>query len=95
MNLQNGGGGAITGNGNVVPGETAALFKDFRAGKDLAAAQARLDEASKIMPWDIAEMKFALGQLGLRESYCRPPHVEPSAAKKSELKARIAQLKKA
>jgi len=94
MALQNGGGGAITGNGNVIPGETSALFEDFRAGKDLTAAQTRLNEVSKIMPWDMPDMKFALGELGLRESYCRPPFVELSAEKKADLRSRIAQYKK-
>jgi 4-hydroxy-tetrahydrodipicolinate synthase len=91
--LQNGGGGAITGNGNVIPGETAALFREYRAGNELTAAQTRLNEVSRVMPWDIAEMKFALGELGLRESYCRPPFVELNAEKKAELKVRINQYK--
>ncbi len=95
MALQNGGGGAITGNGNVIPGEMSAIFEDFRAGKDLTAAQSRLNEVSKIMPWDMPDMKFALGELGLRESYCRPPFVELSTEQKADLRARIAQYKRA
>jgi 4-hydroxy-tetrahydrodipicolinate synthase len=93
--LQNGGGGAITGNGNVIPGEMSAIFEDFRAGKDLTAAQTRLNEVSKIMPGDMPDMKFALGELGLRESYCRPPFVELGAEQKADLRTRIAQYKKA
>ncbi len=65
------------------------------ADSRVALSQARLNEASKIMPWDMPDMKFVLGELGLRESYCRPPFVEPSAEKKADLRARVAQYKKA
>jgi 4-hydroxy-tetrahydrodipicolinate synthase len=88
--IQNGGGGAITGNGNVIPAETAAIFRDHRAGKDLAAAQARLDAAARVFPGDIPKMKFALGELGLRETFCRPPFTELRNEEKAELKSRIA-----
>lgn len=91
--LQAGGGGAITGNGNVIPRETAAVFNDFRSHKDLAAAQERLNEVSRAMPWEIPSMKFALGQLGLRESFCRPPYTELSAEEKAALKERVARYK--
>jgi 4-hydroxy-tetrahydrodipicolinate synthase len=90
MALQSGGGGAITGNGNVIPAETAAVFREYRAGNDLAAAQARLDAAAKVFPSDIPKMKFALGELGLRETYCRPPFTELKTEEKAELQSRIA-----
>lgn len=93
--LKSGGGGAITGTGNVVAAETVELFRQFRAGKDTAAAQARLVEVGRMMPADIPGMKFVLGELGLRESWCRPPFGEVSEARKAELKAAVAKLKNA
>lgn len=91
--LQAGGGGAITGNGNVIPGETADFFSAFRAGANLEEAQLKLNEATGRMPWRIPEMKFALGDLGLRESYSRPPFTELTPEEKAALKARIAEYK--
>ncbi|MBI3693673.1 MAG: dihydrodipicolinate synthase family protein [Acidobacteria bacterium] len=95
MALKQGGAGAITGNGNVLPGQTAELFRFFRDGKDLAPAQAKLNEAASLLGgYDgIPAMKFALSRLGLRESGCRPPFSEMSAEKKSELAAKLARLK--
>lgn len=91
--LQAGGGGAITGNGNLIPGETADLFNAFRAGSNLEEAQRKLNEATAGMPWRIPEMKFALGELGLRESFPRPPFTELTPEEKAALKARIAEYK--
>jgi 4-hydroxy-tetrahydrodipicolinate synthase len=95
--LQQGGGGAITGNGNVFPAETAAVFQAFREGRDLAPAQARCDEVMTALGgYDgIPAMKFALGEVGLRETHCRPPLVELSPEKKAELRARIARVRSA
>lgn len=95
MALKQGGAGAITGNGNVFPRETAELFKLHREGKDLAAAQARLNDVVTVLGgYDgIPAMKFALGQLGLRESYCRPPFTELSAEKKAELAAKLNRIR--
>jgi len=94
MCLRENGGGAITGNGNVFPAETAAVFRAHREGRDMAAAQARLDEVmSALGGYDgIPDMKFALGEVGLRETWCRPPFVELSPEKKAELKAKIARV---
>jgi 4-hydroxy-tetrahydrodipicolinate synthase len=96
MDLQQGGAGAITGNGNVFPRETAALLQLFREGKPLAEAQAHLNDVANILGgYDgIPAMKFALGQIGLRETYSRPPFAELSAEKKSELSSRLARLKR-
>jgi len=95
MALAQGGGGAITGNGNVFPGETSALFRSFRESKNMAPAQARLNEVMAALGgYDgIPAMKFALGEVGLRETFSRPPFVELGAEKKAELKAKLAQVK--
>jgi 4-hydroxy-tetrahydrodipicolinate synthase len=92
MDLHNGGAGAITGNGNVIPVETAAVFREFRAGRDIKAAQARLNEVSRITGGDIASMKIMLGELGLRESYCRPPLIAPDEEQRAKLKVQLAKL---
>ena len=92
--IRNGGAGAISGAGNVLPGETAAVFRDARAGKDIAPALARLNQASKLLGGDAGPMKFILAQLGLRESYCRLPFaVELDAQRKAALKERVAKYR--
>jgi 4-hydroxy-tetrahydrodipicolinate synthase len=92
--IRNGGAGAISGSGNVLPGETAAVFRDARAGRDIAPALARLNQASKLLGGDAGSMKFILGQLGLRESYCRVPFaVELDAQRKAALKERVAKYR--
>ena len=91
--LQSSGAGAITGNGNVVTARTAAVFRAFRAGTDLGAAQERLNEASQVSGGDLPSMKFLLGEMGLRASHCRPPFAQLTAAEHSELKIRAAKLK--
>ncbi len=91
--LQNGGAGAITGNGNVIPAQTAAVFKDFRSGKDTAPAQDHLNRAVAISGGDLPTMKFMLGQMGVKPSYCRLPFLPLTAAEEGEAKARVAKLK--
>lgn len=91
--LQNGGAGAITGNGNVIPARTAAVLRAFRSGGDVALAQQRLDEAGQISGSDLPSMKFMLGEMGLRPSHCRPPFATLTAAEQAELKTRAAKLK--
>ncbi len=89
--LKLGGAGAITANGNAFPRETAAVFRAFREGKDTSGAQAALDATAEITKGfaGIPAMKFALGQMGLRESYCRPPLVDLTEEAKAELKNRL------
>lgn len=96
MVIQNGGAGVISAAGNLLPGETAAVFQDYRAGKDIAPALARLSQVSKFLGGDAGSMKFILGQLGLRESYCRPPFLlELSEETKATLKERVAKYRAA
>lgn len=91
MALKLGGAGAITGNGNVFPRETAALFKLFREGKDLAAAQAQLNEvANSLAGYDsVPAQKYAIGLMGLRETHCRPPLLDLSEEQKRQLAGRL------
>jgi 4-hydroxy-tetrahydrodipicolinate synthase len=91
--LGNGGAGAITGNGNVIAAQTAAVFRAFRSGTDLNLAQKRLDEASQLSGGDLPSMKFMLGEMGLRPSHCRPPFAPLTAAEQAELKIRAEKLK--
>ncbi len=93
--LKLGAAGAITGNGNILARETAAVLRAFRAGKDTAEAQAKLDWAQDVLRGSegVPGMKFALGTMGLRESYCRPPLVELTPDKKEEYKAKLARLR--
>jgi 4-hydroxy-tetrahydrodipicolinate synthase len=90
--LQHGGAGAITGNGNVIPAQTAAVFNAFRTGKDLSQAQERLDKAVGIAGGDLPSLKFMLGELGLRPSYCRPPFASLTATDQASLKSKVATL---
>ena len=91
--LEHGGAGAITGNGNVVPAQTAAVFEAFRRGNGVAAAQERLNRAVSISGGDLAAMKFMLGEMGLRASYCRLPFLPLTAAEQADARARVAKLK--
>lgn len=91
--LENGGAGAITGNGNVIPAQTAAVFAAFRGRKDVAAAQEHLNRAVGISGGDLPTMKFMLGEMGLRASYCRLPFLPLTAAEQAEARARAAKLK--
>lgn len=92
--IRSGGAGVISGAGNVLPGETAAVFRDARAGRDIAPALARLGQAGKLLGGDAGSMKFILGQLGLRESYCRFPFaLEATAQRKAALKDGVAKYR--
>jgi len=86
-NLKSGGAGAITGNGSAFPRETAAIFKAFREGGDVAAAQAALDARARVIAgYDgIAAQKFVLTRSGLHEMHCRPPLADLSPEQKKAL----------
>lgn len=91
--LEQGAAGAITGNGNVIPAQTAAVFRAFQSGQGLAEAQARLTQAAAISGGDLATMKFMLGEIGLRATFCRPPLAPLTPAEQAEAKAKVAKLK--
>jgi 4-hydroxy-tetrahydrodipicolinate synthase len=88
--------GAILMGGNVFTKQSAAVFKAHREGKDVADAMAKLREANQLLRagggGGIPGIKFCLGGLGLRESFCRPPDVDLSDEQKTALRPKVAQL---
>jgi len=88
--------GAILMGGNIFTKQSAAVFAAHRAGKDVAEPMAKLREANQLLRGGggtgIPGIKYALGQMGLRESYVRPPNVDLTADQKAALKPKIAQL---
>jgi 4-hydroxy-tetrahydrodipicolinate synthase len=87
---------AILGSGHLLTRQIAAVFAARRQGKDVAEPLARLKEASQVMRGTglggVAAIKYALGGLGLRESYVRPPQVDLTAEQKAQLKPKLAQV---
>jgi len=93
--IRSGGGGAISGAGNVFPGETAAVFRAARAGQDITAPLAKLNQVTSLLTGgDVGSLKFILGELGLRESFCRLPMVtELTAERKAALRQVVAKYR--
>jgi 4-hydroxy-tetrahydrodipicolinate synthase len=93
--IRSGGGGAISGAGNVFPAETAAVFRAARAGQDFTAPLARLNQVTSLLTGgDTGSLKFMLGELGLRESFCRPPlATELTAERKAALRQVVAKYR--
>ena len=92
--------GAILMGGNLYTRQSAAVFKAHREGKDTTEAMAKLRAANQLLRGVVAGndgiplIKYALGGLGLRESYCRPPHVDLTDDQKAQLKPKVAELAK-
>jgi 4-hydroxy-tetrahydrodipicolinate synthase len=88
--------GAILMGGNLFTKQSAAVFAAHRQGKDLAEPMAKLREANALLRVPGASgvplIKYALGGLGLRESYVRPPYTDLTAEQKEALKPKVAQL---
>ena len=93
--IRSGGAGAISGAGNVFPAETAAVFQAARAGKDFTAPLAKLNQVTTLLTGgDAGSLKFILGELGLRESFCRPPMApELTAERKTALRQVVARYR--
>ena len=93
--IRNGGGGAVSGAANVFPAETAAVFRAARAGQDIAAPLAKLNQVTSLLTGgDAGSLKFMLGELGLRESFCRPPlATELTAGRKAALRQVVAKYR--
>lgn len=93
--IRSGGGGAISGAGNVFPAETAAVFRAARAGQDFTALLVRLNQVTSLLTGgDAGSLKFILGELGLRESFCRPPlAAELTAERKAALRQVVAKYR--
>jgi 4-hydroxy-tetrahydrodipicolinate synthase len=90
--------GAILMGGNLFTRQSAAVFAAHRQGKDLAEPMAKLREASALLrspgAGGVPAIKYALGGLGLRESYVRPPYTDLTAEQMSALAPKVAQLAK-
>ncbi|MGA2196854.1 MAG: hypothetical protein ABSH40_16445, partial [Bryobacteraceae bacterium] len=90
--------GAILMGGNLYTRQSAAVFQAHRERKDVTEAMARLRAASGLLRGvaggsdGIPLIKAALAGLGLRESFCRPPHVDLSDEQKAVLKPKVEQL---
>jgi 4-hydroxy-tetrahydrodipicolinate synthase len=90
------GNGAILMGGNIFTKQSAAVFKTHRDGKDITDAMTKLRDANQLLRGGggsgIPGIKFCLGGLGLRESFCRPPDVDLSDEQKTALRPKVAQL---
>lgn len=91
------GKGAILVSGNLYPRQVAACFEAGRKGGDVAAAYAKLREATALSripgAGGAAVIKFALTAYGFRESYVRLPQLDLTPEQKSQLQPRLAQIK--
>jgi len=90
--------GAILMGGNLYTKQSAAIFQAHRDGKDLADPMARLRTANALLRGvasgsdGIPIIKAALAGLGLRESFCRAPHIDLTDDQKAALKPKLQQL---
>jgi 4-hydroxy-tetrahydrodipicolinate synthase len=91
--LAQGGGGALTGNGNIFPRETASVFQAHLTGTDTAGPQKHLNERVALMKSFpvIPTMKFLLREMGVADMRLRPPLVELTQEQKAELRTRFQQ----
>jgi 4-hydroxy-tetrahydrodipicolinate synthase len=94
--LKNGMGAILMG-GNLYTKQSAAVFAAHRQGKDITEAMTKLREANQLLrgvpgAGGVPVIKYALGGLGLRESYVRPPYVNLTDEQKALLKPKVAQL---
>jgi 4-hydroxy-tetrahydrodipicolinate synthase len=90
--------GAILMEGNLFTKQIADVFAAKRAGKSLDEPLAKLDAAIKLLSpvggYDFGTMKYALGlQMGARQSYPRPPHVDVNETQKAKMKEALEQMK--
>ncbi len=90
--------GAILMEGNLFTKQIADVFAAKRSGKNLDEPLAKLDAAIKLLApaggYDFGTMKYALGlQMGARQTYARPPHVDPTDEQKAKMKEALEQMK--
>jgi dihydrodipicolinate synthase/N-acetylneuraminate lyase len=90
--------GAILMEGNLFTKQIADVFAAKRAGKSLDEPLAKLDAAIKLLApvggYDFGTMKYALSlQMGTRQTYPRPPHVDVTETQKAKMKEALEQLK--
>jgi len=89
--LEGGGAGALTGNGNVFPKQTKAIINAFNDGKDVAAAQRKLDSLTPILKGYASpeSQKACLHLMGLGKMYVRAPFVDLNDAQRKEMGERM------
>lgn len=83
---------------NLFVAQAAAVFAAHRQGKDLDGAFEKLKQARQLLQSSginaYGPMKYALSLLmGTRQSYPRPPHVDVTDEQKTQIKARLEELK--
>ena len=91
--------GAILMEGNVFTKQIAAVFAAHRQGKDIDAPLAKLKDAQQLMRptgmGSFGPMKYALSlQMGSRQTYQRPPHLDVTDDQKAQIKTKLDELKK-
>jgi 4-hydroxy-tetrahydrodipicolinate synthase len=89
-----GAAGTISGLSNVFPRLISAIYDDFRAGKDVSAAQQRVnslkDIVAKYPPF--AGNKHALTLYGFPLTHVRPPLVDLSKDERRRMQAELRQI---
>ena len=90
--------GAILMEGNLFTKQIADVFAAKRAGKSVDEPLAKLDAAIKLLApvggYDFGTMKYALSlQMGTRQTYPRPPHVDVTETQKAKMKEALEQMK--
>jgi 4-hydroxy-tetrahydrodipicolinate synthase len=91
--------GAILAEANLFPRMCADVFAAYRAARDYKPALARLRAAQQIIgsgnsTFSYGPMKYALSrQMGVPETYQRPPHVDVTAAQKAAIDAALARIR--
>jgi len=90
--------GAILADGNLFPAQCAAIFAAHRAGKDIDESYNKLRELNTALrPMGVGSygpMKYALSlMMGTRQTYQRPPHVDVTEEQKTQIKAKLSELR--
>ena len=90
--------GAILMEGNLFTKQIADVFAAKRSGRSLEEPLAKLDAAIKLLApvggYDFGTMKYGLSlQMGTRQTYPRPPHVDVTETQKARMKEALEQMK--
>src|SRR5215472_4488107 len=90
--------GAILMEGNLFTKQIAAVYAAKRAGKDIDAPLAKLQEVQQALrPAGVGSfgpMKYALSlQMGTRQTYQRPPHPDVTEEQKTKIREGLQQIK--
>ena len=90
--------GAILAEGNLFTKQIAAVFAAKRSAKDYHEALAKLRSAQQMLrPGGVGSygpMKYALSlEMGTRQTYQRPPHLDVTEVQKAKIKAGLDQIR--